>query len=207
MFFWAVDEQHPQLETHNLFVTGDYQQSFDHIFRDLTAPDDPTFYIHAPVRMDPSQAPQDQDTLIVVVPTGHIDDAKPQDWPGIQKRIRQVVLQRLTEIGIPTLEKHIKFEVCTSPHDWQAQYNLAKGATHGLSHDLLQMGYLRPRNRHSRYRNLYFVGASTHPGTGLPVVLVSARLVAERILREAGIPRTHTIDQSRSKSTFRPVQI
>ncbi len=53
----------------------------------------------------------------------------------------------------------------------------------------MQMGYLWPRNRHSHYRNLYFVGASTHPGTGLPTVLVSARLATERILQDAGVPQ------------------
>jgi len=51
------------------------------------------------------------------------------------------------------------------------------------------MGYLRPRNRHDRYRNLYFVGASTHPGTGVPTVLASSRLTTERILQEAGFPQ------------------
>ena len=86
------------------------------------------------------------------------------------------------------LEKNIEFEVSFSPHDWQQRYNLMKGSTHGLSHDLLQMAYLRPHNRHDRYRNLYFVGASTHPGTGLPTVLISARLTSERILQEAGVP-------------------
>ena len=60
------------------------------------------------------------------------------------------------------------------------------GATHGLSHTLTQLGYLRPRNRHPRYHNLYFVGASTHPGTGVPTALISARLVAERISDDLG---------------------
>jgi phytoene dehydrogenase-like protein len=59
-----------------------------------------------------------------------------------------------------------------------------KGSTHGLSHTLMQLGYFRPRNRHARYHNVYFVGASTHPGTGVPTALVSARLVAERIVED-----------------------
>ncbi len=58
----------------------------------------------------------------------------------------------------------------------------------GLGHNLTQMGYLRPRNRHDRYRNLYFVGASTHPGSGLPSALISARFVTERVLQTAGLP-------------------
>jgi phytoene dehydrogenase-like protein len=70
------------------------------------------------------------------------------------------------------------------PRDWQERYNLPFGSTHGLSHKLTQMAYLRPHNRHSRYLNLYFVGASTHPGTGVPTVLISAGLAAQRILEE-----------------------
>ncbi|HSF83669.1 MAG TPA: FAD-dependent oxidoreductase, partial [Anaerolineales bacterium] len=64
------------------------------------------------------------------------------------------------------------------------RYNLAKGSTHGLSHTLAQIAYFRPSNRHPRYQNLYFVGASTNPGTGVPTAMVSGRLVAERIRDE-----------------------
>jgi len=69
--------------------------------------------------------------------------------------------------------------VWLTPPDYLRTWNLAKGAAFGLGHNILQVGYLRPQNRHQRYRNLYFVGASTHPGTGLPIVLLSARLVEE----------------------------
>jgi phytoene dehydrogenase-like protein len=127
--------------------------------------------------------------LTVVVPVGHIDDAAPQDWDAIKKRARQLVLHRLAEIGADDLAEHIKFEVSFTPRDWQSRYNLTKGSSHGLSHTFLQVGYLRPKNRHARYRNLYFVGTSTHPGTGLPSVLISARLTTERILEDAGVPQ------------------
>jgi phytoene dehydrogenase-like protein len=169
-------------------MAGDYRQSFDPIFRDLTLPDDPSFYVHAPARVDASLAPEGQDTLMVAVPIGHINDAAPQDWGAIQTRARRIVLERLREIGVSNLDQHIKFEVSYSPRDWKSRYNLTKGACHGLSHQLMQMAYLRPANRHKRYGNLYFVGASTHPGTGMPTVLVSARLTTERILREVGVP-------------------
>ena len=75
-------------------------------------------------------------------------------------------------------------EQVMDPARYLNELNLAKGAAFGLSHNFMQVGYLRPRNRHARYRNLYFVGASTHPGTGLPIVLISARLAVERILSE-----------------------
>ncbi len=190
MFYWGVDKQYPQLGTHNLFMADDYRQSFTRIIKDCTLPDDPSVYVHTPVHIDPSLAPVGHDSLVAVVPVGHLDDNAAQNWDSIRQRAREVVLRRLAEIGISDLDHHIKFEVSYTPRDWQSRYNLVKGSTHGLSHNLMQMGYLRPRNRHRRYRNLYFVGASNHPGTGLPTVLVSARLVTERILREVGVPQT-----------------
>ena len=190
MFYWGVDKQYPQLGTHNLFMGGDYRQSFDRIFQDLTLPDSPSFYVHAPVRVDPSLAPQGHDSLTAVVPVGHIGDVRRQDWGTLQTRARRTVLQRLAKIGASDLDEHLKFEVSFGPQDWRSRYNLVKGSTHGLSHTLMQMGYLRPRNQHHRYRNLYFVGASTHPGNGLPTVLVSARLAAERILQDTGVLKT-----------------
>jgi phytoene dehydrogenase-like protein len=80
------------------------------------------------------------------------------------------------------VEAHLKFEVNYTPLSWRKRYNLMKGSTHGLSHTLMQLGFFRPRNRHPRYHNLYFVGASTHPGTGVPTALVSGRLVADRVV-------------------------
>jgi len=147
--------------------------------------DEPSFYIHAPTRIDPSMAPQGQDTLMIAIPIGHLEeDEEAQNWSEIKRQVKEYVLKRLERLGIDDLEEHLEFEINLTPEYWENRYNLTKGSAHGLSHDLLQMGYLRPHNRHRRYRNLYFVGASTHPGTGMPTVLVSARLVTERILRE-----------------------
>ncbi|HBE25765.1 MAG TPA: hypothetical protein DDW33_08780 [Ktedonobacter sp.] len=125
---------------------------------------------------------------MVLVPVGHMDAGTSQDWSALQSQARSAVLHRLAGAGIVDLEKHVKFEVSYTPCDWLSNYNLAKGAAFGLSHSFLQVGYLRPHNRHRRYGNLYFVGSSTHPGTGLPMVLLSARLTTERILKEVGVP-------------------
>ena len=102
----------------------------------------------------------------------------------MRDQARQSVFQRLKTLGITDLEEHLKFEVSYTPQSWQKRYNLMKGSTHGLSHNLLQLGYFRPRNRHPVYHNVYFAGASTHPGTGIPTALVSGRLAAERIMDE-----------------------
>ncbi len=183
-FYWGVDCRYPQLGHHNIFLAGDYRASFDRIFSDHTLPDEPSVYVHAPARTDPSAAPPDQDTLMVLVPVGHLDETAAQDWDALKARARQATLARLAAIGVTDLAQHLKFEISYTALEWQRQYNLARGSAFGLSHNFWQVGYLRPHNRHSRYRNLYFVGASTHPGTGLPIVLLSARLAVERILHE-----------------------
>jgi phytoene desaturase len=183
-FFWGVDQPYPALGPHTLFLADDYHANFDSINRDLSIPRNPSLYIHAPARLDSSMAPAGEDTITAVVPVGHLSEHENQDWKVMIEQARQSVFRRLKLVGITELEKHIKFETCFTPLSWQKRYNLVKGATHGLCHNLTQLGYFRPRNRHSRYHNLYFVGASTHPGTGMPTALISARLAAERIMSD-----------------------
>jgi phytoene dehydrogenase-like protein len=118
---------------------------------------------------------------------GHLDARSKQDWESLVNRARETVFARLAkEMGIEDLKEHIKFEIAYQPEVWKERFNLEKGAAFGLSHNFWQVGYLRPQNRHKQYKNLYFAGASTHPGTGLPIVLLSARLTTERILKETG---------------------
>ncbi len=188
LFLWGLDTVFPRLGAHNLFFAPNIEEGFGPLFDERGLPEDPHFYVHAPTRVDASMAPEGHDTWFVAVPVGHLRKEAPQNWPELQQRARQAVLRRLVEFGLVEIEKHIKFELSFGPLDWRDQYHLVKGSTHGLSHNLSQMAYLRPHNRHKRYRNLYFVGASTHPGTGVPSVLVSAGLAANRILREIGVP-------------------
>jgi phytoene dehydrogenase-like protein len=89
-------------------------------------------------------------------------------------------------MDVTDLQSHIKFEIVYQPKVWKERFNLVNGSAFGLSHNFTQVGYLRPQNRHKQYKNLYFTGASTHPGTGLPIVLLSAKLTTQRILKEAG---------------------
>jgi phytoene desaturase len=187
MFYWGVDKEYPEIAHHNVFLGGDYKASFDQIFKDHTLPEVPSFYVHAPARTDKTAAPEGQDTLYVLVPVGHLDARSEQDWEALINRARETVLTRLAkELGANDLREHTKFETVYHPSIWKKRFNLEKGAAFGLSHNFWQVGYLRPQNRHKRYKNLYFTGASTHPGTGLPIVLLSARLTTERILKEAG---------------------
>jgi phytoene desaturase len=185
-FFWGVDKPYHALGPHTLFLADDYRANFDTIIKELGLPANPSFYIHAPTRLDPSMAPPGEETLIAVVPVGHLSENGHQDWDDLTDQARKQVFRRLGLMGITDLEAHIKFEISFTPLSWRKRYNLMKGSTHGLSHNLTQLAYFRPSNRHPHYQNLYFVGASTRPGTGIPTAMISARLVAKRIMDELG---------------------
>lgn len=185
VFHWGLDRIYPQLEHHSVFLCEPYKQGLVTIFNKKSLSDNPSFYIHAPVRSDLSAAPENHDTISVIVPIAHLDENSDQDWKKLEQIARNGVIKRLKESGIENIENHIKFEFCYTPKMWENTYNVAKGSVFGsLGHTIFQMGYFRPHNRHGRYKNLYFAGGSTHPGNGIPLVLLSAKLTSDRIIKE-----------------------
>ena len=201
MFYWGVDKEYPQIAHHNVFLGGNYKASFDQIFNDHALPEVPSFYVHAPARTDSAAAPKGQETLYVLVPVGHLDARSEQDWDAMVNRARETVLTRLAnELGATDLKDHLKFEIVYQPKTWKERFNLVNGSAFGLSHNFWQVGYLRPHNRHKTFKNMYFAGASTHPGTGLPIVLLSASLTTERILKEASTIAVQKVN----KAAFNP---
>lgn len=185
VFHWGLDKKYPQLAHHNVFLNDGFRTGLRVIFKDKSADANPSFYVHAPVRTDPSAAPENHDTLSVIIGIGHLDETKKQDWNNFRKISRDAVIGRLKKAGLTDIEEHIKHEICYSPKTWESAFHVSRGSVFGsLSHSLFQMGYFRPHNRHNKYKNLYFVGGSTHPGNGIPLVLLSAKLTAERILKE-----------------------
>ena len=184
MFHWGMDKIYPQLDQHNVFVSKNYKENIESVFTDLTLPSDPSFYVHAPTRADKSAAPENQDTLSIIVPVGHISNSGEQNWKSLQDHARKSVIKRLKAEGMNYIDKHIKFEICYNPKSWITLFNLSRGSVFGsLSHNLMQMGYMRPHNQHKKYKNLFFVGGSKHPGNGIPMVLLSAKLTTEKILK------------------------
>ena len=185
VFHWGIDKVYPGLAQHNVFLSDQYRDCLDTIFKDKSLSEEFCFYIHSPVRTDSTAAPEGQDSISVVIPVGHIDSARNQDWNQIKTMARQWVIKRLEKQGFGDLENHIKFEICYLPGTWESLFHVSRGATFGsLGHNIMQMGYFRPHNRHDKYPNLYFTGGSTHPGNGIPLVLLSAKLASERILKE-----------------------
>jgi phytoene desaturase len=185
VFHWGLDKRYPQLAHHNVFLNDGFGTGLRVIFKDKSADPNPSFYVHAPTRTDSSAAPENHDTLSVIVGTGHLDETREQDWNNLKNISREAVIKRLKKAGLTDLEEHIRHERCYTPKTWESAYHVSKGSVFGsLSHSLFQMGYFRPHNRHNYYKNLYFVGGSTHPGNGIPLVLLSAKLTSERIFKE-----------------------
>jgi phytoene desaturase len=182
---WGLDKVYPGFSHHNVFLSEDYENNLDKIFKNHSLSDNPSFYVHAPVRSDPTAAPEGEDTISIIIPSGHYDEQYDHNWIELKNKARESIIARLKKVGMTDIEEHIKFEICYLPQTWKNIFNLSKGATFGsLGHNIFQMGYFRPHNRHDQYKNLYFAGGSTHPGSGIPLVLLSAQLTSERILKE-----------------------
>jgi phytoene desaturase len=185
-YHWGLDKVYPQLGHHNVFLSDGFREGLETIFKDKSVSDQPSFYVHAPSRTDSSSAPADQDTLSVVVGAGHVDKSKEQDWESLKIKVRAAVIDRLKKLGLEDIEEHIKFEICHTPENWENALNISRGSVFGsLGHNIMQMGYFRPHNQDDRYKNLFFVGGSTHPGNGIPNILISAKLTSERILNKS----------------------
>jgi len=179
----GIDKQYPQLGHHSVFLSDDFRAGLDKIFKEKSVSKTPSFYLHAPAKTDPSAAPPGHDSLSFVIGAGHVDKKYNQDWDLLKKQSRDAVIERLKQFGMTDIEEHIKFELVHTPQSWESACNITRGSVFGsLAHNMMQMGYFRPHNKHGKYKNLYFVGGSTHPGNGIPNVLLSAKLVSERIM-------------------------
>ncbi|HLN21113.1 MAG TPA: oleate hydratase [Bacteroidales bacterium] len=184
-YHWGLDKTYPQLAHHNVFLSDGFKEGLDNIFIEKTVSDTPSFYVHAPVRTDKTAAPEGHEALSFIVAAGHTDKSKKQDWNALKKSTRAALIKRLEQAGLEDIERHIKFEVCYTPENWENACNITRGSVFGsVGHNILQMGWFRPHNRHPRYKNLYFTGGSTHPGNGIPNVLLSAKLTSERIMND-----------------------
>jgi phytoene desaturase len=181
---WGLKKTYPQLEHHNVFLSGSYRENLRKIFKDQSLSSNPSFYIHAPARTDSTAAPEGGDSVSVIIPCGHLANKSESEWNDLKDTARKSVVERLKKFGLSDIEENIKFEISLLPQNWKSFMNLTHGSTFGIGHNIFQMGYFRPHNRHRKFENLYFAGGSTHPGNGIPLVLLSAKLTAERIKKE-----------------------
>lgn len=194
-FYWGMKRKMPELDTHNIFLAKNYKKSFDDIFKKHLLPDDPSIYIHVPSRIDPDAAPAGKESLVVLLPTSHLVPNNQHSIDELTKIARQMVIDKLEKLlHIKNLEDLIETEVINDPNTWQSKFNLWKGSILGLSHGIPQVLHCRPATRSPIFKHLYFVGASAHPGTGVPIVLCGAKLVEEQILNDLGIVKRKSDD-------------
>lgn len=206
-FYWSLSEIIPQLDVHNIFLAESYRESFDEIFQDHGLPSEASFYVNVPSRIDPTAAPSNKDAVIVLVPIGHMKSTSGKasqqeidDYPALVARARKMVLAVLERrLNIAHLDRLIDHEIVNHPGTWQEKFNLWRGSILGLSHDILQVLWFRPSTKDStgRYDNLFFVGASTHPGTGVPIVLAGSKLTSDQVchhFEQKPLPRIQQVD-------------
>jgi phytoene desaturase len=191
MLYLGLDTRYPSLEHHNTFFGARFKESFREIFDDKILPRELHYYVASPNVTDPSVAPSGGSSLYVLVPVPH--QTPNIDWNLAGDLLRDRVLDSLSRKVAPKLKEHIVFERRIDPNGWASRFNLTLGSAFGLSLTLAQVGPFRPKNRDQTFGNLYFTGASTQPGTGIPLVALSARLVAERILRDERITPTRPV--------------
>ena len=198
-FYWAMNRTIPELTTHNIFLADDYRESFDDIFKNQLIPSQPSFYVNVPSRIDPVAAPKGKDAIVVLVPVGHLLDEKEgagikieskQDWEAMVSKARETVFATIeARTGAQNLQGALVKEIVNTPQSWKDVFNLDKGAILGLSHSFFNVLSFRPSTKHSSIDRLHFVGASTHPGTGVPIVLAGSKLTSEQVLDVFGMEK------------------
>ncbi|QGG49134.1 phytoene desaturase family protein [Heliorestis convoluta] len=184
MFYLGTNRRYEHLDVHNIYFTRNYKETLDQIFKEKKLPDDPAIYLYSPTKIDNSVAPEGKDVIYVLVPVPNLTSNV--DWSKDLASFREVVMDKLERNGLTDLRNQIDFEKVYTPHTFEKRFNLYQGAAFGLAPTLLQSGYFRPSITSDTVRNLYFVGASVHPGGGVPVVMVCGKLATELILQEHG---------------------
>ncbi len=180
----GTNRRYDQIQHHNVFFSGDYHAEFAEICSERVAPRDPTIYVCATSRTDPTQAPPGGENLFILVNAPALSPA--YDWRAERDRYRDLVLAKLERMGLPDLRQHIVVERIITPDDLRARYGAQRGAIYGFSSNSRFAPFERPQNRARDIRNLYFVGGSTHPGGGLPLVMLSGKIVADLVTRDMG---------------------
>lgn len=183
ILYLGVDKTYSHLRHQALYFSEDYRANLDAIFKTKTLPEEPSFHLNIPTVTDPSLAPPGHSLIYVLAPMPNLEARI--DWDQAAPLVRQKLLDRLERIIDPDLRRHIVWERQYRPTDWANDINATLGTAFGsLAHGFFQSAYFRPHNKARDIHGLYFVGQGTYPGIGMPMVMISSRLVTERIAKE-----------------------
>lgn len=164
---------------HNYFLGDNFEEYANNIFKTSVSPEKPYYYVNVSSKSNPGSAPEGCENIFILCPVP--DLRYKEDWAD---------REALADNIIDDLSKRISYDISSNlmtkriidPVEWEKTFNLYRGSGLGLAHGLNQIGGFRPRNKDEEFNNMYYVGASTVPGTGLPIVTISSKLVTERIL-------------------------
>lgn len=178
----GIDRKYEKLGHHNIFFSADYEQEFRQIFRDKVMPGDPTIYIANTSYSDPGDAPEGGSNLFVLVNAPYLSEK--WDWKEQEESYAAKIITHLEGRGLEGLRRHIRFNHTITPVDFYQQYRSNKGSIYGTSSNSRMSAFVRPRNKSTEVEGLYLVGGSTHPGGGIPLVILSAMHAQKLINRE-----------------------
>jgi phytoene desaturase len=183
VFFWGINRSFPELKLNNIFFSDDYPSEFSSLFSKLQVPGDPTVYINITSKINPADAPPGHENWFVLVNAPRNSN---QNWAEETKRTRKAVLSRLEKILGVDIAPHIAEESVLDPERIEKQSGSMYGSLYGISSNTKTAAFLRHRNRSRRYRGLYFAGGSAHPGGGMPLAILSGKIVSDLIIRRKG---------------------
>ncbi len=179
MTYFGVEKQYPDMVHHSIVFGPRYKELLDDIFKKKVVPDDFSTYLHIPTRTDPELAPPGCETMYACTPVANLDSGT--DWESKKEEFSNHILSTLDKRVLPGLVDNLAVKRTFTPANYETELNSYKGAGFQLQPLLTQSGYFRPHNRSRDVKGLYLVGAGTHPGAGVPSVIMSADLTTQMI--------------------------
>ena len=177
IFYWGIGKSFPELDVHNILFSGDYQKEFQSIFKERTVHSDPTVYIHISSKVVPNDAPEGKENWFVMI---NVPSNQGQNWEELRLKVRKQVIEKINRMLKTDLESLIEKEDYLDPPRISERTNSFAGALYGASSNDRMAAFFRHPN-FSKISGLYFAGGSVHPGGGIPLCLLSAKITADLI--------------------------
>lgn len=181
--YLGIDKKLPELEHHSYFLGDNFEEYASKIFKNSISLKKPYYYVTNASKNNPDCAPEGHEAVFVLCPVPDLR-FKP-DWKDEDTLANDIIKDLSNRIGVE-LKNHIVSKTILAPPYWEKTFGLHRGSGLGLAHDLNQIGAFRPSNADEDFENLFYVGSSTVPGTGLPMAVISSKLVVERIQKKHG---------------------
>jgi phytoene desaturase len=184
LIYFGTNRQYPELAHHNILFGKSFRGHLDQIFSKATSiPDEFSLYLHAPTRTDPSMAPPGCEAFYVLSPVPHLGNL-PIDWSIEGPKYAEKILEYIEKRYAPDLRQHIVTQRIFTPEDFKNELNSHLGAAFSAEPVLTQSAFFRTHNRDDHLKGMYFAGAGTHPGAGLPGVVNSAKATANLMISD-----------------------